>query len=124
MPTESVVAFHRWAEIPAEAVNPMFDRKLISGERAMLAQVALKKGCLIPLHAHENEQLTCVQGGLLRLVVGEGEAQTFELRSGDVLVIPGNVPHSGEALEDTQVLDVFTPPRADWLQGTDAYLRR
>ncbi|NIS64145.1 MAG: cupin domain-containing protein [Gemmatimonadales bacterium] len=89
----------------------------------MLAHVHLKKGCVVPRHAHENEQFTYVLEGALRFWIGEDEVDERLVRSGEVLHIPSNVPHKAEALEDTLDLDVFSPPRRDWLDGTDAYLR-
>jgi unsaturated pyranuronate lyase len=104
-------------------VTPMLDRKLITGERMMLAQVFLKKGCIVPRHQHENEQLTYILDGALRLWVGENLENVYEVRAGEVLFIPSNVPHKAEALEDTLDVDVFSPPRQDWIDKTDAYLR-
>jgi quercetin dioxygenase-like cupin family protein len=121
--TESVV-FHRWDDVPLETVTPMLDRKLITGERMMLAQVFLKKGCVVPRHQHENEQLTYILQGGLRFWIGEDEGQVQDVRAGEVLYIPSNVWHKAEALEDTLDVDVFSPPREDWLAKTDDYLRR
>jgi unsaturated pyranuronate lyase len=121
--TESVV-FHRWSDIPLETVTPVLDRKLITGERMMLAQVFLKKGCIVPRHQHENEQLTYILEGALRFWIGEDESQVQDVRAGEVLYIPSMIWHKAEALEDTLDLDVFSPPRQDWLSKTDDYLRR
>lgn len=121
MPTGAT--YYRWNDVPLEIVTPMLDRKLITGERMMLAQVFLKKGCIVPRHQHENEQLTYVVSGVLRLWVGDGE-DVHTLHANEVLYIPSNVPHRAEALEDTLDVDVFSPPRADWLNKTDDYLRR
>jgi unsaturated pyranuronate lyase len=116
--------FFRWDQMPKETVNDLLDRRLVTGERMMLAHVYLKKGCIVPLHHHENEQITYVLEGALRLWVGEEPAEVVDVRTGEVLVIPSGVPHKAEALEDTLDLDVFCPPRQDWLDGTDDYLRR
>lgn len=102
---------------------------MITGEKLMLAQIELKAGCVIPRHAHANEQVSYVLRGSLRFWVGErvdseDVADSTLLSAGDVLTIPGNVPHRVVALADTLALDTFTPPRADWLAGTDDYLRR
>ena len=102
----------------------MLDRRLVSGERAMLAQVCLKKGCIVPRHLHEHEQFAYVLEGALRFWIGENESETLVVRGGDVLHLPSNVPHKAEALEETVVVDVFSPPRQDWLDKTDAYLRK
>ena len=113
----------RWDEIPKETLNPLLDRKLITGERMMLAHVYLKKGCLVPRHSHENEQLTYVLEGALHFWLGEDEKEEVVVRAGEVLAIPSHLPHKALALEDTLDVDVFSPPRQDWLSGTDAYLR-
>jgi quercetin dioxygenase-like cupin family protein len=113
----------RWDEIPKESLNPLLDRKLITGERMMLAHVYLKKGCLVPRHSHENEQLTYVLEGALHFWLGEDEKEEVVVRAGEVLAIPSHLPHKALALEDTLDVDVFSPPRQDWLSGTDAYLR-
>ena len=105
---------------PIESVNPLFDRQLVTGERTMLARIVLRKGCIVPLHSHENEQIAYVLEGALKFRI---QGREIIVRAGEVLVIPSHVPHSAEALEDTIDLDIFTPPRADWLQGTDQYLR-
>ena len=106
-----------------EAFPTARPRSLITGERMMLAHVYLKKGCLVPRHQHENEQLTYVLGGALRFWIGDPKDGVEELvvNTGEVLYIPSNVPHKAEALEDTFDVDVFDPPRQDWLDGTDTY---
>jgi quercetin dioxygenase-like cupin family protein len=117
------VAFFRWDDMPKEVVNDRLSRRLITGERVMLAHVYLARGAIVPRHEHENEQLTYILTGALRLWVGDPE-QVFDLRDGEVLRIPSHVPHRAEALEDTVDVDIFCPPRQDWLDRTDAYLRR
>ncbi len=112
---------HRWESIPKEELTPLLGRRIITGERMMLAHIYLKKGSVVPRHAHENEQITYVLDGALKFVLGEG--QEVVVRAGEVLTIPPNLPHSAEALEDTLDVDIFDPPRRDWLDGTDAYLR-
>lgn len=106
--------------MPVEAMSSHIGRQFVSGEGAMLARVLLKKGAVVPEHQHLNEQLAYILEGALRFVIG-GEERV--VRAGEILVIPPHVPHSAEALEDTVDLDVFTPPRADWISGDDAYLR-
>ena len=108
--------------MPIEQLNPLIDRQFVYGERAMLARIILRKGALVPRHSHENEQITYILEGSLRFTMGDGRVIT--VGSGELLVIPSNMPHQAEALEDTVDLDVFTPPRADWIAGTDAYLRK
>ena len=118
------VIWYRWADVPRETVSPLLDRKLITGQRMMIAQVFLKKGCIVPKHSHVNEQLTYILEGALHFWIGEDQQQTLDVRAGEMLHIPGNVPHKAEALEDTLDVDIFDPPREDWLNKTDAYLRR
>jgi len=109
-------------KIPVEHLNPLIDRQFVYGERAMLARLVLRKGSVVSEHSHENEQITYVLEGALRFTMGDGRVMT--VGAGQVLVIPSNMPHRAEAVEDTLDLDVFTPPRADWIAGTDAYLRK
>ncbi|MEX2152984.1 MAG: cupin domain-containing protein [Gemmatimonadaceae bacterium] len=118
------VTFHRWEEMPKERVSPMLERRLVTGERMMLAHVYLKKGCIVPRHQHENEQLTYILEGSLKFWIGEDEKEEIIVRGGEVLHIPSNVWHKAEALEDTLDVDVFSPPRQDWIDKTDSYLRR
>jgi quercetin dioxygenase-like cupin family protein len=120
----SSVSFHRWADMPKEKVSDSIDRRLVTGERMMLAHVYLKKGCVVPRHQHDNEQLTYILEGALRFWIGEDESEEVVVRAGEVLVIPSMVWHKAEALEDTLDVDVFNPPRRDWLDKTDDYLRR
>jgi quercetin dioxygenase-like cupin family protein len=124
MPPSNTVTFYRWDEMPKEKVSPMLDRRLITGDRIMLAHVYLKKGCIVPRHQHENEQITYILDGALRFWIGEDEKQEMVVRAGEVLHIPSQVWHKAEALEDTLDVDVFSPPRQDWLDKTDSYLRR
>jgi quercetin dioxygenase-like cupin family protein len=111
---------HRWKEIPEEILNPLFGRKLITGQKVMLAHVIMKKGCVVPEHHHENEQVSYVLSGALKFEI---EGKEIIVREGEVLHIPSNVVHKAIALEDTLDLDVFSPPRQDWLDKTDDYLR-
>ncbi|HVG27258.1 MAG TPA: cupin domain-containing protein [Acidobacteriaceae bacterium] len=113
-----------WADIPAEPLNPLLTRQFVSGSQGMIARMVLKKGCLVPQHRHPNEQIVHILQGALRFTLGEvGSTTQYVVRAGDVLVIPGNLPHSAEALEDTIDFDIFAPPRQDWISGDDAYLR-
>lgn len=109
-----------WDAITPEQLNPLLTRQFITGSQCMLARVILKKGCVVPEHSHPNEQLAFILEGALEFkLVGE----THIVRAGGVLVIPANIPHSAIALEDTVDFDVFAPPRQDWIDGNDAYLR-
>ena len=118
------VSFFRWDAMKKERVSDMLDRRLITGERVMLAHVYLKKGCIVPKHSHENEQLTYILKGVLRFTLGEDQSEVVDVSAGEVLHLPSNLPHMAEALEDTLDVDIFCPPRQDWLDGSDAYLRR
>ena len=115
---------YRWDDMPKEELKPDLGRRLISTERIMLAHVYLDKGCIVPQHAHENEQLTYILQGALRFWLGDDQTETVDVPAGSVLHLPSWLPHKAEALEDTLDVDVFCPPRADWLDGSDAYLRR
>jgi quercetin dioxygenase-like cupin family protein len=124
MSKTSGVTFHRWEDMPKERVTDKIDRRLVVGDRMMLAHVYLAKGSIVPRHSHENEQLTYILQGALRFWIGEEGSEEIVVRAGEVLVIPSHVPHKAEALEDTLDVDVFCPPRQDWLDGTDDYFRR
>ena len=114
--------YESFAKIPVDHLNPLLERQFVHGKQGMLARLLLRKGCIIPRHSHENEQITYVLEGALKFVLDDKDEVV--VRSGELLVIPSNIPHAAEALEDTIDLDVFTPPRADWIDGTDAYLRK
>jgi quercetin dioxygenase-like cupin family protein len=112
----TTVRVHRWDEIALERITEMISQKIVAGEREMLAQIYLKRGALVPMHAHDSEQMTYILQGALRVVV-DGEEIT--VREGEVLHVPSGVPHQAEALEDTFELDVFSPVRQDWLDGEE-----
>ena len=124
MAERSGVTFYRWDDMPRERVTDLLERRLITGDRMMLAHVYLKKGCIVPKHSHENEQLTYILEGALRFWLGEDGTEERVVKAGEVLHIPANVPHRAEALEDTLDVDIFSPPRQDWLDKSDAYLRQ
>lgn len=119
----SGATLYRWDDLPMEALKPDLGRRLISTERMMIAHVYLDEGCVVPQHSHENEQLTYILQGLLRFFLGEDGSEVVDVHAGEVLHIPSHLPHKAEALEQTLDVDIFCPPRADWLEGTDAYLR-
>ncbi len=109
-----------WHTIPLEELNPLLQRQFVVGQEIMLARVLLKKGCIVPEHSHHNEQLTYILDGALKFWI---DGKEIVVHSGEVLCIPAHMPHKAEALEDTVDLDVFNPPRADWINKTDQYLR-
>jgi len=111
--------FYRWDSMKKERVSDMLERRLITGDRMMLAHVYLKKGCIVPKHSHDNEQLTYILEGALKFWVGEDEAEENIVRAGEVLLIPSRVPQKAEALEVTPDVDVFSPPRQHWLDKKD-----
>jgi len=111
----------RWQDVELEKLNPLLDRQLVVGKDLMVARVLLKKGCVIPLHSHMNEQVTYILEGALKFWIDDKE---IVVQAGEVLCIPSNMPHKAEALEDTVDLDIFNPPRRDWINKTDEYLRR
>lgn len=119
--TSQNASLQRWNDIELEQLNPLLTRQFITGSQAMLSRIVLKKGCLVPSHSHHNEQLAFILDGALKFTLGDGTVHI--VRSGEVLVIPGNVEHSAEALEDTINFDIFAPPRQDWIDKDDSYLR-
>jgi quercetin dioxygenase-like cupin family protein len=112
---------YEWEKIEKEQLSPTFARQAIHSETMTVARVYLRKGCFVPEHSHPNEQISIMEKGSLKFVVG-GVEKT--LTAGEILRIPPNVPHSAEALEDSEGVDVFSPPRQDWIRGDDAYLRK
>jgi quercetin dioxygenase-like cupin family protein len=124
MPADTAVRHYRWVDVPRERVTDTIDRRIITAERMMIAHVYLKKGAIVPKHSHENEQITYILEGALHFWIGEDGSEEIVVRAGEVLTIPSNVPHRAEALEDTLDVDVFNPPRADWLNGTDSYFHQ
>jgi quercetin dioxygenase-like cupin family protein len=122
--SDSLVRHESWDDITHESVTDDIARRLFTGERMMLAHVYLDKGAIVPKHHHENEQLTWIVSGSLRFWIGNEGEPGYEERvvsAGEIMYIPSNVPHRAEALEDTFDVDVFSPPRQDWLDGTDSY---
>jgi len=109
-----------WRTIPLEELNPLLQRQFVVGQEIMVARVLLKKGCIVPEHSHHNEQLTYILDGALKFWI---DGREIVVHAGEVLCIPAHMPHKAEALEDTVDLDVFNPPRADWINKTDQYLR-
>jgi len=110
-----------WKSVEREKLNPLIDREMVVGDKLMLARVLMKKGAHVPLHQHHNEQVTYILEGALKFAI---DGKEIVVRAGEVLCIPSNMPHEAWAVEDTVDLDVFNPPREDWLNKTDAYLRQ
>jgi quercetin dioxygenase-like cupin family protein len=115
------IVHHRWRDIPAEQINPSISRQFITGDRVTIARFELKRGGVVPQHAHENEQVSFVLDGALKFKI---DGREIVVRGGEVLQIPGSVAHEVEVLEDTLVVDVFSPVRQDWIDKTDTYFRR
>jgi quercetin dioxygenase-like cupin family protein len=109
-----------WDSVELEDLNPLLQRHFVVGKSVMLARVLLKKGCIVPEHSHHNEQITYILEGALKFWI---DGKEIVVKAGEVLTIPPNMPHKAEALVDTVDLDVFNPPRADWINKTDQYLR-
>ncbi len=109
-----------WSSIEVEDLNPLLQRHFVVGQNVMLARVLLKRGCIVPEHSHHNEQITYILEGALKFWI---DGRELIVNAGEVLTIPPHMPHKAEALEDTVDLDVFNPPRADWINKTDKYLR-
>jgi quercetin dioxygenase-like cupin family protein len=110
-----------WSSVPLEDLNPLFQRQFVVGQDIMLARVLMKKGCIVPQHSHHNEQLTYILEGALKFWI---DGHEIVVNAGETLCIPSKMPHKAEALEDTVDLDVFSPPREDWINKSDEYLRR
>ena len=119
--SEAKARHFEWHTIPKEKVTDLISRRLITGDQTMLAHVYLDKGSIMPKHSHINEQFTYVLEGALLFYLGENGEEQVTVRTGEVLHIPSNLPHEAHALEDTLDLDIFTPIRQDWLDGTDSY---
>lgn len=123
METLKPVTHTRWDELPLDHVNATFDRRLVSGEHVTIAQVFLAPGGGAPRHTHENEQFSYIMKGTLRFWIGDDE-KVVDVRAGEILHLPPNVPHRAEAVDEVFAIDVFSPPRWDWVNRTDDYLRR
>ncbi len=111
---------HRWVDIEPEPLNALTTRQYVVGTNIMLARIALKKGANVPMHHHVHEQISHVVEGALNFIL---DGKEVTVRAGEILAIPPHVPHGVTALEDSVALDIFNPPRQDWIDGDDAYLR-
>ena len=117
-------AIHRkWQDVPLETLSDSITRRFITTDRQMVAQFTLPKGAVVPAHRHENEQVTNVLSGVMEFTLGDDQNEIVIVRANEVIVLPSNLLHSARILEDCFQLDIFSPPRADWLQGEDHYLR-
>ncbi len=121
VPVKHALQHIPWHTIPLESLNPLLQRQFVVGQEIMVARVLLKKGCIVPEHSHHNEQLTYILDGALKFWI---DGREIVVHAGEVLCIPSNMPHKAEAMEDTVDLDIFNPPRADWINKTDQYLRK
>jgi quercetin dioxygenase-like cupin family protein len=120
MTTKPACKYIPWSSVEHEKLNDLIGREMVVGENLMLARVFLKKGAHVPEHHHHNEQVTYILEGALKFAI---DGKEIVVRAGEVLCIPSNMPHEAWAVEDTLDLDVFNPPREDWLNKTDDYLR-
>jgi quercetin dioxygenase-like cupin family protein len=99
---------YRWEDLKRDRPMDKLWRRRVIGDQAMISQVFLEKGCHVPMHAHANEQFACTISGRLRFTLSGG--REVIVGAGEVLHLPAHVPHAAEALEDTLVLDIFSPP--------------
>ena len=120
MSTQTALKYIPWNQVEREKLNDLIDREMVVGDKIMMARVIMKKGAHVPLHYHHNEQMTYILEGALKFAI---DGKEIVVHAGEVLCIPSNMPHEAWALEDTLDLDVFTPPREDWLSKSDVYLR-
>jgi quercetin dioxygenase-like cupin family protein len=114
---------YRWKDQPSESMKGTVTRRIITSKRIMFGEIRFKKGDTVPRHAHENEQFTYVVEGALKFWFGDDDRDEMVVAAGEVVVIPSNLSHRAEALHDTVEFDIFNPPRQDWLDKTDTYLR-
>jgi quercetin dioxygenase-like cupin family protein len=112
---------YKWNDVEAEQLKKGVRRRFVHGKSAMIAYFDIAKGEIVPEHSHHNEQISYIVSGTLKFVLGGKDE--IVVRGGEVLVIPSNLPHSAEALEDCVAIDVFSPPRQDWIDKTDSYIR-
>ena len=111
----------RWKDVEIERLNPLLDRQLVVGDRLMVSRILLKKGCIVPLHSHVNEQVSYILEGALKFWI---DGKEIVVHAGELLCIPSSMPHKAEAMEDTVDLDIFYAPRQDCIDKTDQYLRK
>ena len=115
---------YKWDNMPKEHLNDFIDRRIITGNEVMVTHVYLKKGAIVPMHAHSNEQITYILEGKMKFWIESEDAESILIGPGEVLTLPPNISHKAEAIEDTLDVDIFYPLREDWLNRTDYYLRK
>lgn len=120
---QSEAKIYRWSELPREKLSDQLERTMVTGDRVMVAHIYLKQGAVVPLHQHDNEQMSYMIEGSLRFWLKTDDGPQLVVKAGEVLHLPSNLPHGAEALEDSVSIDIFSPPREDWLNKTDDYLR-
>ena len=113
-----------WDEIPLETVNPSMKRRIVTGEKMTVARIYFEDGFVVPMHSHENEQITQVIRGRMHFVFGEDRSREMDLGPGDVVVIPAHLPHEATMIGEVEEMDMWSPRREDWLDGSDDYLRK
>jgi quercetin dioxygenase-like cupin family protein len=113
-----------WDDVEEEQVNPEIKRKMIWGDKIMISKLELSDGCIVPQHQHDNEQITQVISGTIRFWLGKDKQQEIDIHPGESLIIPGNLPHEALMIGDVVEVDTFSPPRADWIEGSDDYLKQ
>ena len=113
-----------WDSVEEEQLNPSIKRKMIWGEKVMIARLELKDKCLVPQHQHENEQITQVISGTIRFWLGKDKSEVIDINPGESLIIPSNLPHEALMIGDVVEIDTFSPPRSDWIDGSDDYLKK
>ena len=123
MKSETRAVHHRWKDQPSETMKGTITRKIITSQKIMMGEVRFRKGDIVPRHSHENEQFTYVVQGALKFWFGDDDHDEIVVGPGEVVIIPSNLPHRAEAMEDTVEFDIFNPPRQDWIDKTDSYLR-
>jgi quercetin dioxygenase-like cupin family protein len=114
------MSLERWNDIPREQMNDLVTRQVLHCDTMTVSRLELRKGAVVPMHSHPNEQITMIETGALRF---ELDGKEVVVRAGEMLQIPGRLPHSVIALEDSVAIDLFSPVREDWRRGDDAYLR-
>jgi quercetin dioxygenase-like cupin family protein len=122
--TDEKATFTRWDDLPKDPMRGSMMRRFVHSERMMVGQIWFAKDDSVPAHRHDNEQYTYVVSGALRFKFGEEQDEELVVGAGEIVLIPANLLHSAHADEDTFELDIFCPPREDWIHGDDAYMRK